>query len=120
MKRLCYSLLGCGILLPLSAQGAFNITTLLNGSPAKGQLTEIAFDGDMVNLTFGDGSTATADMQEVSISIIYSESSALEAVEADSSLPTGVFNLKGERIAESTDGLAPGLYISNGKKIIVK
>lgn len=113
-------MLGFGFLFPLSAQGALNITTLLNGSPAKGQLTEIAFDGDMVNLTFGDGSTASADMQEVSISINYSVSSILEAVGTDASLPTGVFNLKGERVADNAEDLAPGLYISNGKKILVK
>ena len=37
-------------------------------------------------------------------------------------VPTGIYNLKGQLVRSnmSTEGLAKGLYLINGKKVVIK
>ncbi|MBM6991749.1 MAG: hypothetical protein I3J02_00535, partial [Prevotella sp.] len=34
--------------------------------------------------------------------------------------PTGIYNLQGQKVGYTTEGLVPGLYIINGKKVIIR
>lgn len=53
--------------------------------------------------------------------IVYGESVAGIKSVSNSAIvaPDGVYNLRGERVADSSDNLPTGIYISNGKKIAV-
>lgn len=46
--------------------------------------------------------------------------SGVGAVEAVEAAPAGVYNLMGVKVAGSLEGLAPGLYIVGGKKVLVR
>lgn len=63
----------------------------------------------------------------MNFSFLESETTDIEEIstDADGSLATkatGIYNLNGQKISDnaSTAGLAKGIYISGGKKIVVK
>ena len=84
------------------------------------QLTQITFDGDNVILHFKDGSTAqTKDMETIVIEM--SNATAIETVRQVESLKgKGVYNLRGQYVGQGVEGLQKGLYIVDGKKVIIK
>lgn len=48
------------------------------------------------------------------------DSSAVNSLNSEYVAPTGVYNLQGVKVGDSLNGLAKGLYIINGKKVLVK
>ena len=64
----------------------------------------------------------TVDLNEMTILLSSDESDGISNVtlNGDSqSADTNVYNLSGQRVATSLEGLAPGIYIYNGKKVAV-
>lgn len=101
-------------------------TVLVNGAPVDGFVTELAFSGDNVIMTFDDASTQTEDMSLVSIELAYNDGSeipptGIDGVEAgDANAVKRVYTISGQYVGTSTEGLPAGLYIVNGKKQIIK
>lgn len=83
--------------------------------------TMLTFSGDDVVLTFDDGTTRTADMSLVSIDLTYgTDPSGITGVTSAGDGTARVYSICGQYMGNSTDGLAKGLYIVNGKKVIIK
>lgn len=84
------------------------------------KLTKITFDGDNVILHFKNGSTAqTKDMETIIIDM--SGATGIETIRQVESLKgKGVYNLRGEYLGQGVEGLQKGLYIVDGKKVIIK
>lgn len=60
---------------------------------------------------------------KVTDGVIYGESTAIEAIAPAKAVVNGVYNLQGVKVAEGVEGLsnlAKGIYIINGKKVLVK
>lgn len=97
-------------------------TVTINGQAVDKTVSEITFDGDNVTLSYSDGSSATEDMSLVKLAFTYDGGTdginQMEMVKQ--SLQGMVYNLNGQLVGTSTDGLDKGVYIVNGKKIIVK
>lgn len=96
------------------------ITLLINGEPVAKELTKLTFDSDLVTLTFSDNSSQTTEMGAVRILIDHEASSALESIQADASKTKGVYNIKGQYLGETPEGLQHGIYIINGQKVCIK
>jgi hypothetical protein len=45
---------------------------------------------------------------------------SVEQVVTEGMAPTAVYNIFGQKVADSLEGLPAGLYISNGKKMMIK
>lgn len=112
----------CAILFSgaLAAQADSKVVTTINGTPETRELVRITFDGDNVVLNFSDDSSCLADMSEVTVTLTHEEQSAIDEIMADPTKPTGVYNLKGQRIADTPEGLKAGVYIVNGQKVLVR
>ncbi|MDE5727494.1 MAG: hypothetical protein K2H94_05145 [Duncaniella sp.] len=99
------------------------LTTIVDGVPETRELVRMTFDSkdpDTVTLHFADASTLDADMSLVSLLYDHSGSTAIEDITAESKARPGVYNLKGQRVADKAEGLVPGIYIINGQKTLVK
>lgn len=96
------------------------VVTTVNGTPETRELVKITFDGDNVILNYADDTTDKADMSLVSVALTHDEQSAIDEIIADPTKATGVYNLKGQRVADTPEGLATGIYIVNGQKVLVK
>ncbi len=109
-------------LCAITAKG--NQIVTIDGSLVNKSVTNITFSGDNVVLTYDDKSTQEADMSKVNIvfsKVVTSISSitdnaGLNAKESSQ----GVFDLCGRYYGKSSEGLKSGLYIVNGKKVIIK
>lgn len=81
----------------------------------------ITFDGDNVTLSYADNSSDTMDMSFVSLSFTYGTSAGIHQVEQlKEALQGKVYNLNGQLVGNSVEGLSKGVYIVNGKKVIIK
>ena len=61
------------------------------------------------------------DMSLVSLSFVYGESTGIGQVEQlKEALQGKVYNLNGQLVGNSVEGLSKGVYIVNGKKVIIK
>lgn len=118
MKKI--SLLLLGSLLFVNAMADNKQTLTINGSQIAQTVTQIAFDGDHVILTYSDNSSLTTDMSGVKIAFEYGTTGISQVNTAEKALVGKVFNLNGQLVGTSTEGLAKGVYIVNGKKVIVK
>jgi|GEM_PF-898095 len=114
------ALLACGT---LADRAESLLTTIVDGVPETRDLVKMTFDAkdpDIVTLHFADATTLDADMSLVNVLYDHSGSSAIEEITAESQANPGVYNLKGQRVADSAEGLVPGFYIINGQKTLVK
>lgn len=116
-----YILLAC---LPLCATAAVadtEETVTIDGSVVGKFANRITFDGDNVTLTYDDGTTQTADMAAVSISLTYdSGETGISETVARPEAPARIYTLGGQNAGSSTERLAKGIYIMNGKKIVIR
>lgn len=104
-----------------SAMADTTQTVVVDGTTIGKNVTRLTFSGDNVVMTFGDNSSQTADMSLVSITFTYSPASAIEKVEQDSkNTVKRVYNLNGQYVGNTTEGLPKGLYIVNGKKMVIR
>ena len=96
-------------------------TVKVDGQVIDKTITEITFDGDNVTLSYADNSSDTMDMSLVSLSFTYGTSAGIHQVEQlKEALQGKVYNLNGQLVGNSAEGLSKGVYIVNGKKVIIK
>lgn len=96
-------------------------TVKVDGQVIGKTITEITFDDDNVTLRYADNSSDTMDMSLVSLSFTYGTSAGIHQVEQlKEALQGKVFNLNGQLVGNSVEGLSKGVYIVNGKKVIIK
>ncbi len=115
--------LGCSALSCLTAAADTTQTVTVSGETLTQSVTKITFDGDNVVLTLSDATTQTVDMAEVSIALAYSATDGIDNLPVAEQATVGdqrVYNLKGQYVGNSLQGLSKGIYITNGKKVVVK
>nr|WP_288182295.1 subtilase [uncultured Prevotella sp.] len=96
-------------------------TVKIDGNVSDKTVTEITFDGDNVTLNYADNSSETKDMSLVALSFSYDSTTGINKIEeVKKSLQGKVFNLNGQLVGNSLEGLSKGIYIVNGKKVIIK
>lgn len=96
-------------------------TVKVDGQVIDKTITEITFDGDNVTLSYADNSSDTMGMSLVSLSFTYGTSAGIHQVDQlKETLQGKVFNLNGQLVGNSAEGLSKGIYIVNGKKVIIK
>lgn len=83
-------------------------------------ISEITFDGDNVVLHYADNSSDQADMSLVTLSFSYTTTGISQVEGIKKALQGKVYNLQGQFVGSSLQGLSKGVYIINGKKVIIK
>ena len=122
MKKLLRLSICLAALCPaLSVMAESKVVTTVNGTAETRELVRITFDGDYAILNFADNSTETADMSLVSVTLSHDDdNTALKNILSNPQKARGVYNLRGQRIADTPEGLKEGIYIVNGQKVLVK
>lgn len=97
-------------------------TVTVNGTPLSDFVTELTFSGDNVTMTFDNGSSQTEDMSLVNITFNYTDTgTGITEIETENPNKVNrVYTISGQYVGTSTEGLPQGMYIVNGKKVIVK
>ena len=115
MKKILFicSIMLMGFLASANAEQAIDVS----------QISKVTFDGDNVIVFYKSGSTSseTFDMSEIVLD--FSNVTAVERVEA--AKPFGIanktiYNMQGQAVGDDISALKSGLYIVEGKKIIIK
>ena len=86
------------------------------------KLSSITFEGDQVMLHYKDGTTSKVDMEEIVIDL-----SSVTSIEERQAIAEkagiegeNVYNLKGQLVGTSVARLEKGIYIVNGKKVVIR
>ena len=98
------------------ADGGQKVT--IGGRTVEKNVTRIEFRGDNVILTYDDASTQTADMSEVEIQFDNATGINSVQVQPKQAYTPGkpTYSLAGQRVKN----LSKGIYVQDGKKVIVK
>ncbi|MBF1532935.1 MAG: subtilase [Prevotella salivae] len=102
------------------AKGEQTIT--INGLTIGKSAKKITFSGEKAMIVYADGSKQTENMGLIQLSFTYSTNGGIKKIEtADQKLvDTRVYNLNGQYVGTTLNGLSKGVYIVNGKKVVVK
>ena len=102
------------------AKGEQTIT--INGLTIGKSAKKITFSGEKAMIVYADGSKQTENMGLIQLSFTYSTNGGIKKIEtAEQKLvDTRVYNLNGQYVGTTLNGLSKGVYIVNGKKMIVK
>lgn len=95
-------------------------TVTIDGQVIEKAISEITFDGDNVVLHYADNTSATEDMSLVTLSFSYTTTGISQVEGIKKALQGKVYNLQGQCVGSSLQGLSKGVYIINGKKVIIK
>lgn len=95
-------------------------TVTIGGQVIEKTISEITFDGDNVVLHYADNSSDQADMSLVTLSFTYQTTGISQVEGIKQALQGKVYNLQGQCVGSSLQGLSKGVYIINGKKVIIK
>ena len=95
-------------------------TVKIDGQVIDKTVTEITFDGDNVVLHYADNTSEPADMSRVTLSFSYTTTGISQVEGIKKALRGKVYNLQGQFVGSSLQGLSKGVYIINGKKVIIK
>ena len=95
-------------------------TVTIGGQVIEKTISEITFDGDNVVLHYADNTSATEDMSRVTLSFSYTTTGISQVEGIKKALQGKVYNLQGQFVGSSLQGLSKGVYIINGKKVIIK
>lgn len=94
-------------------------STTLNAS----KIAKITFEGDKVNIQYNDG-TADAQFNMEEVVINFTGVTSIEdriAITRQQGLEgKAVYNLKGQLVGNSAARLTKGIYVINGKKVVIK
>ena len=114
MKKILF--MSCFFCLSLGAMA--DDTQKIDGS----KLASITFSGDNVVLHYNDGTTEEADMASITIDLSTTTGieEKLTATEKAGVEGKRVYNLNGQLVGNSAARLAKGIYIIDGKKVIIK
>ena len=123
MKKVKLILMACLLTMGLYVQAENKQTVTVGERTLEQNVVKITFDGDNVNMNLSDGTSMTADMNEVSIAFDWVTSMIIEKYE-DHALTAddNVYDLQGRRVINVQ--MHSGIYLvrQNGKtvKIIKK
>ena len=82
-------------------------------------VSEIRLDGNNAVLTFIDGTTMTADMRLVTLTMSYSETTGVSSLHmTDKDGNVSIYDLQGRKVATKPN--ANSIVIMNGKKVVNK
>lgn len=95
-------------------------TVKIDGQVIEKTISEITFDGDNVVLHYADNTSDPADMSLVTLSFSYTTTGISQVEGIKKALQGKVYNLQGQFVGSSLQGLSKGVYIINGKKVIIK
>lgn len=118
MKK-AYLLLLAGMLSTAVFAGSKQ-TVKIDGQLIEKTVSEITFDGDNVVLQYADNTSDQADMSLVTLSFAYQTTGISQVEDIKKALRGKVYNLQGQYVGSSLQGLSKGVYIINGKKVIIK
>jgi len=94
-------------------------TVTVDGVSVGKFVTQLTFSGDNVTLVFDDNTSQTEDMSLVNITFNYT-SSGIETIPAAGKVADNkVYSISGQYVGNTTNGLQKGIYIVNGKKIVI-
>lgn len=118
MKKIVLS--ACALMAMTAMQADDKVTqeVLVDGQPVAKNVKTITFNGDKATLVFTDNTDLTADMESVVIHFSHD----LSGVNAPSRVVANkqqVFNLKGQRVKNGLHGLSKGIYVIDGRKVVV-
>lgn len=102
------------------AKGKQTIT--INGLTIGKSAKKITFSGEKAMITYADGSKQTENMGLIQLSFTYSTNGGIKKIETTGQklVDTRVYNLNGQYVGTTLNGLSKGVYIVNGKKVVVK
>lgn len=118
MKK-AYLLLLAGMLSTAVFAGSKQ-TVKIDGQLIEKTVSEIIFDGDNVVLQYADNTSDQADMSLVTLSFTYQTTGISQVEDIKKALRGKVYNLQGQYVGSSLQGLSKGVYMINGKKVIIK
>lgn len=118
MKK-AYLLLLAGMLSTAVFAGSKQ-TVKIVGQVIEKTVSEITFDGDNVVLQYSDNTSDQADMSLVTLSFTYQTTGISQIEDIKKALQGKVYNLLDQCVGKSPTGLSKGVYIINGKKVIIK
>lgn len=118
MKK-AYLLLLAGMLSTAVFAGSKQMVKI-DGRVIEKTVSEITFDGDNVVLQYSDNTSDQADMSLVTLSFTYQTTGISQVEGIKQALQGKVYNLQGQYVGSSLQGLSKGVYIINGKKVIIK
>lgn len=118
MKK-AYLLLLAGMLSTAVFAGSKQ-TVKIDGQLIEKTVSEITFDGDNVVLQYADNTSDQADMSLVTLSFTYQTTGISQIEDIKKALQGKVYNLQGQYVGKSPKGLSKGVYMINGKKVIIK
>jgi len=118
MKK-AYLLLLAGMLSTAVFAGSKQ-TIKIDGQVIEKTVSEITFDGDNVVLQYSDNTSDQADMSLVTLSFTYPTTGISQIEDIKKALQGKVYNLLVQCVGSSLQGLSKGVYIINGKKVIIK
>ena len=95
-------------------------TVTIEGQVIEKTISEITFDGDNVVLQYSDNTSDQADMLLVTLSFTYQTTGISQVEDIKQALQGKVYTLQGQCVGSSLQGLSKGVYIINGKKVIIK
>ena len=102
------------------AKGEQTIT--INGLTIGKSAKKITFSGEKAMIVYADGSKQTENMGLIQFSFTYSTNGGIKKIETadQKSVDNRVYNLNGQYVGTTLNGLSKGVYIVNGKKVVVK
>lgn len=102
------------------AKGEQTIT--INGLTIGKSAKKITFSGEKAMIVYADGSKQTENMGLIQLSFTYSTNGGIKKIETTGQklVDTRVYNLNGQYVGATLNGLSKGVYIVNGKKVVVK
>ncbi len=108
----------------LSLAVIFSLGALADGTKIDAtELTKITFNGNQIVLHYKNGTQQTVDDMET-VTVDMSSATSIEeriAVSEKAGLEgKPVYNMAGQLVGNSTAQLNKGIYIINGKKVIIK
>ncbi len=118
MKK-AYLLLLAGMLSTAVFAGSKQMVKI-DGQVIEKTVSEITFDGDNVVLQYSDNTSDRGDMSLVTLSFTYQTTGISQVEGIKQALQGKVYNLQGQCVGSSLQGLSKGVYIINGKKVIIK
>ncbi|EFV03642.1 hypothetical protein [Segatella salivae] len=102
------------------AKGEQTIT--INGLTIGKSAKKITFSGEKAMIVYADGSKQTENMGLIQFSFTYSTNGGIKKIETAGQklVDTRVYNINGQYVGTTLNGLSKGVYIVNGKKVVVK
>ena len=96
-------------------------TVTVNQETIDRTVSEIRLDGNNAVLLFTDGTTLTADMRLVTLTMSYDDATGVSSLHlTDKDGNVSIYDLQGRKIANSQKPKANGIVIMNGKKVVNK